>query len=259
MRWSRSAFGITAIALAAALAGCGSSDGQSSAPAGSSVATSTAAAAGALRQFAPFLTAARTLDGQLHTAATAINGSGPPWRTVPESVKNAVEAAALAPMERALPAGMPEPLVKPAILVLSDLVSRRGAMKGFTVDYLAGAELGDHEQQSFLQGLANGAVAAAHFSGDLAALETAARSAPAFTPAAPDSRSAAELAVIARDVELDNFGCDTSGGSRMTSLPTIVWQPVEMSGGGRGDGTVDTIAFSATWTNGAWSVVLDAC
>ena len=118
---------------------------------------------------------------------------------------------------------------------------------------------GPETQRHWLEGLGHGADAAAHFDADLAALEAAARATPPFTPAAVDSRAAAETALLESFVHLANQGCDSRGGSRITSLPAIVWQPTVIPGGPRGDGTIDTIPFSATWTNGTWSVFINAC
>jgi hypothetical protein len=149
--------------------------------------------------------------------------------------------------------------VQPTVLVLSDLVSRRAAMDDFAGRYPVGADLDDVTQQRLLENLGQGADAAAHFSSDLTALEAAAHGAPAFTPAAPDSRAAAEIAVLAADVQMSNYGCDGHGGTRITSLPAIVWQSGAMPDGTKIDGTVETVPFRATWTNGDWLVVIYAC
>jgi hypothetical protein len=72
----------------------------------------------------------------------------------------------------------------------------------------------------------HGAAAAEHFGVDVAALEKAARTAPAFVLATPDSRGAAELAVLARYVHKLNYGCVNTGGARISSRLAIVWLPV---------------------------------
>ncbi|HZP27493.1 MAG TPA: hypothetical protein VFC99_00960 [Acidimicrobiia bacterium] len=273
---SRSVFAAVGVVFALVLVGCESSDGRSvgartpttmraghgatttGAPVGTTEPVTTTSAPTALDQLAPFVTAARTLDGQLRAAATAINGAGPPWHTIPASVTNAVNAAATGPAEHALPAGMPASVAQPALLVLSDLESRSASLKDFGRSYEA-TILDEPMQQRLRANLGFGAVAANDFAADLAALEAAARSTPAFTPAAADSRAGAELAVLEYYVVLENNGCDAHGGARMTTLPRIVWQPGTMPDGTSSDGTIATLPFSATWTNGAWSVVIFAC
>lgn len=51
----------------------------------------------ASEDLAAFLSAASTVDKQLHDAAAAINAAGPPWAGVGPAVARAVTAADLAP------------------------------------------------------------------------------------------------------------------------------------------------------------------
>lgn len=76
-------------------------------PAVSDEETTTAREATAADVLEPFLAAAATLDTRLHTAATIINGGGPPWTTVSGEMADAVQAADLEPVAHAVPAGLP--------------------------------------------------------------------------------------------------------------------------------------------------------
>jgi hypothetical protein len=193
----------------------------------------------------PFLAAASTMDGQLRDAARAINAAGPPWGVVGDDVAGLVRAAAPGPVADAIPAGLPPDLLRPVVLVYSDLMSRRSAMSGFTLtsdaidDALALEELG------------NGHEAAQAFDDDLAAVRRTAAG-TTFTVAPGDSRAAAEVLLLVQYADKANGGCDSRGGVRLTELPAITWQ-------GPDRGTIGGIGFTATLASGRWTVQIAAC
>lgn len=207
-----------------------------------------------------FFTAATTLDAQLHDAATAINGTGPPWTAVTEPVARKVRAADLVPVGRAIPAGMPRELVRSVVLVYSDLVSRRYAM----ADFAHALRVDPHvtpTSDDLLRNLHNGHAAAARFESDLAAARSLAATIPAFPARPADSRQAAEVAVVVQFVGLANGGCDSRGGHVFTTPPSIVWQRAPFyPGGPMADGTVAGIRFQADHqSDGTWRVNINAC
>jgi hypothetical protein len=207
----------------------------------------------------PLLAAAATLDAQLDTAATTINGGGPPWTGVSQEMADAVQAADLAPVANAVPAGLPHDLLQSVILVYSDLSSRRHAMQSF-----ATAPDLPHEPIDLLAELGNGHAAAARFADDLAALRSLAESTPPVTIAAPDSRATAEALLYVKFVELANGGCDSRGGAVFPHLPALDWSPSAPDSPDIGiterDGHVGGVEFSADLTaGGAWDIVIWAC
>ena len=182
-------------------------------------------------------------------------GPGHRGRSVIASVGDAVTAADLAPVERALPAGMPAPLLQPAVLVFSDLVSRPRRHERLRAGLQRAPRAPSRRPTRTPRRSATGWRASVT---ERARRRTstpisphwnaAARATPPFTPAAADSRAAAETALLESLVLKANEGCDARGGSRITSLPAIVWQPTvdpRRSEGrrARSGGT----PFSATW------------
>lgn len=221
--------------------------------------TTTAADATAADVLEPFLAAAATLDTQLRTAATTINGGGPPWTEVSQEMADAVQAASLEPVANAVPAGLPHDLLQSVILVYSDLSSRRHAMESF-----ATAPDLPHEPIDPLAELGNGRAAAARFDDDLTALRSLAASTPPVTIAAPDSRAAAEALLYVKFVELANGGCDSRGGEVFPQLPALDWIPSTPESPDIGidewDGHVGGIEFTADLTAaGTWDIVIWAC
>lgn len=202
---------------------------------------------------APFFAAATTLDQRLHTAASAINRSGPPWPMVSAAVAKAVRAADLAPVATSLPAGLSTGLLRSVVLVYSDLASRRYAMADFSVAGTVDPRTYPNSDD-MRHNVGNGHAAAARFADDLATARALADATPA-PPALPaTSREAAEAQLYARYVEGINGGCDTRGGHVMTELPEIVWN------GKPGTGTIAGVSFTAEpGTDGTWHVRLIAC
>jgi hypothetical protein len=219
--------------------------------------TTTAAEPGAADVLEPFFAAATTLDGQLHEAAAAINGAGPPWTSISQQVADSVQAAALEPVARTIPAGLPPDLLQSVILVYSDLASRRYAMQGF-------GRAHDAYPEDLLAEIRNGHPAAERFDDDLAALRSQAASTPPVTVQPADSRQAAEVLLLAQYVDGLNTGCGSRGGAIVTDLPTVEWVPtVGPDGtptGSQTDGNINGVEFAADLdADSTWAIELIAC
>jgi hypothetical protein len=219
--------------------------------------TTTAAEPGAADVLEPFFAAATTLDGQLHEAAAAINGAGPPWTSISQQVADSVQAAALEPVARTIPAGLPPDLLQSVILVYSDLASRRYAMPGF-------GRAHDAYPEDLLAEIRNGHPAAERFDDDLAALRSHAASTPPVTVQPADSRQAAEVLLLAQYVDGLNTGCGSRGGAIVTDLPTVEWVPtVGPDGtptGSQTDGNINGVDFAADPdADSTWAIELIAC
>jgi len=265
-----------ALMLAAGLAACGStkapgaggqpnpgtSSSSSSAPPTAtspgttpSPARSSPAEPSAADQLAGFFAAAEAADSQLRQVAALVNeGVGPVSMTFPPATLAAVGALSTEETVRAIPAGLPAELLRQALLVYSDLESRTTSLSGirmFRADHPL--KLGSQEGKYVYGCLGNGGPAAARFGTDLAALRTAALASPPVTPAAPDSRAAAELAVRIQDIGLRNSGCMSCGGFVATTLAPVVW--TSQSGG-----TINGIRFQVTYHAGTgWQAAIWAC
>lgn len=221
--------------------------------------TTTTAAPTAATQLVVFFARAQEVDVRLRAAARAINGGiGQTAVTFDQRILDAVHAADPKLATNAIPAGMNERLLRSVLLVTSDLISRRAAYNRVWVRTFA--RDGD-EAKDLMTCLGAGAEAAARFNADLAAARSLAQRTNPFTLAAPASRAAEEVAVRVEDILLDNAGCDSCGGARLTDWPTINWQqfysPVAMR---TADGKIRDIGFSATYAPGTrWKIVLFAC
>ena len=199
-----------------------------------------------------FFMAAAALDRQLHAAATAINGTGPPWRQLGPEMAKKVRTADLAPVATAIPAGLPRGLLRSVVLVYSDLASRRFAMADFSTVTTIHPDATPNNDD-LVQHLGNGHAAAVRFAGDLAAAHTLAGATDAVATPSSDSRQAAEVRLYTLLVEEANGGCDTRGGHLFTELPAIVWD-------GPGGGTIGAVRFTATLgADRTWQVRLVAC
>lgn len=206
-------------------------------------------------QLAGYVQAAEKMDLQLRHAAELINGAGPPWTSpLSPTVESSVQAASLDPVAAAIPAGLPSELLRRAILVYSDLASRRYAMRWFGPGGLPYIEANAQMQSDLLAALANGAPAAARFGSDLDGLIATARVSPPVTAAAPSSRAAADLLLLIQWTEGMNAGCASTGGVVVTTLPTIVWNAHDDV-----SGTIAGVDFEAHLMNGAWQTTIHAC
>jgi len=200
------------------------------------------------------------MDAALRQVATLVNGdlTARGLAARPRTVA-AVQAltARETRVRRSLPAGMGPALTRAALLVYSELSSRAAA---FNPIVRASADLpaGDPEFTELKGCLANGAVAAARFAGDLTALRRLAASSRAFVPAAPSARATAEIALRTTLVRNGNGCCDSCGGYLSDALVPLVWgRPAEP--GARADGTIDGIDFDATYhADGGWTVQIHA-
>lgn len=271
---SRAAPDLAALALAAIIALSAAACGQpSTSPAhegGTSPATARPApgstrapAASAAAQLAAFEAAAQRADSQLGKAAAMVNGDigATSMRFTPATLA-ALRALTNEPAARAIPAGLPGPLLRAVLVVYGDLASRTAAFGGIEMYGSTGSALpiGGPGASAVLRGLRNGAAAAARFSADLAAVRALALRTPPVATSAQGSRAAAELAVRLRSIDHRN-GCDeTFGGWVPLRLETIIWQPGASQGRGRYEGTISGIRFQATYTaQHAWDIVIYAC
>lgn len=213
------------------------------------VPTTAAVAPSAHDRLVPFINASRTMDAQLKKAAQLINATGAPW-SADEARAAAVRAADPDRVAAAIPAGLPASLRDATWLVFSDLVSRRSAMVGFEranpCEECRGGDL--------VAELRNGSAAAARFASDLASLEEQAKATPPFSPAAPDSRPAAEVAVIAVHIIGRNSCCTAAGGEIFLTAPAVDWTPRNDVMGTPWDGDVDGTPFRARFEAGKWVV-----
>jgi hypothetical protein len=206
----------------------------------------------------PFLSRAATLDRRLTEAATAINAAGPPWTEVSPALARKVQAADLGPVSNAFPAGMPDDLREAAVLVLSDLYSRRYAMESFS--YVGPKHPNDtntaHDGTATLMSeLRNGHAAAARFDRDLATVRSLAAATPPIAPVPIQSRLTAEALLLVAAVHNANVAGDVRGGGVVTKLPKITWGSVP--GEPDADGTISPgLPFHAKFINGNWEVYL---
>ena len=216
-------------------------------------------------RLAAFFAAAARLDSRLHHAAALINGGvGATGISVRPATLAAVRGLTPAPVARAIPAGLPRPMLRSALLVYSDLESRVDSLRFLA---LAGSPTvvprGGATGRTLLRCLANGAPAAARYDGDVAALRARAQAAPSLASAPPQSRAAGELALRIRVIQLANLGCGSCGGRVFTTLLPITWHPKKEIAPGSGsysNGTIGGISFLAAYRPGhGWSVLIYAC
>ena len=81
----------------------------------------------------------------------------------------------------------------------------------------------------------------------------------------PDSRAAADLAILLNNINNRNSGCLSCGGERETSLPRITWYAKRVPSSSSGhptpvDGSINGVDFFATYTRGTgWRILSYAC
>jgi hypothetical protein len=214
-------------------------------------------------QLTAFIAAAATMRQQIDSAASAINGLGPPWGNVPPSVATAALSVTSKPVSAAIPAGMPVPLLNQTILVYSDLVARAGAFRPFAVGTIGN---GPYKATNVTQILEGGAVAAARYPSDLQRLISLAKATPPFATPSPTARTTADPLILVADVGEANYGCLSAGGQVMTPPATVAWTPGPgaTTGGIVGNGKLlfangGWNEFHAQFVNGAWDVSIIAC
>jgi hypothetical protein len=246
------------------------STGSSSTTTTISSTTTTSRPPSALDNLTTYFAAAEGVDQRLKAAAIVVNGDiGATQLTVDQSTTDAISTADPTAAGHAIPAGLTPDLLLPVMRVQSDLMSRFYALRGFERANLGTGgtvvPLSDQSAQEAMSCLGNGTQAAASFSADLAAARAVAAKAPPVTVAAPDSRAAADLAVLLQNLVGRNSGCMSCGGERETSLPTITWYATRMPAGFHGhpapvDGNINGIDFLANYTLGTgWDIQAYAC
>lgn len=223
--------------------------------------TTTIAHPSAAGQLAPFVSAARALDGRLRAAAALVNGSiHSTGASFDASTVQAVHRADPQPVAAAIPSGAPPALLQPVLLVYAGLSSRRAAFNWITEGTRPAA---DPDYPRMMQCLRNGAGPASAFERDMAALQRVAAATEPFLPAAPDSRSAEELAVRIEWIQLGNNGCGSCGGFVPDAWATVTWAPSptqDTSAFGPVAGNINGLNFTATYrADSRWEIVLQAC
>lgn len=206
-------------------------------------------------QLAGFFSAAGALDSQLRRAAALVNeGVGATSLNFSPAAVAAVKALSTKEAARTIPAGLSPELLRRTLLVYSDLESRTISLsRVWMYSDEHPLKLSSQDGKYVHMCLGNGAPAAARFGGDLAGLRAAALAAPPVTPAAPDSRAAAELALRIAGIRLRNSGCMECGGYVFTTLARVVW--TSQSGG-----TIDGIRFQVTYhADAGWEAEIWAC
>ena len=249
--------GLAACGQATTPAPAGGTTATSSRPAPSSSAASAGAATtpapSAAGQLAAFIAAAEQADSQLHHAAAQVNSDigATSMRFTPATLA-AVRALSNTPAARAIPAGLPGELLRETLVVYGDLASRTAALGGIGRYGSSGQKLpiGGQDAQAVLRCLHHGAPAAARFDADLAAVRSLAQQTRPLTPAAPDSRAAAEVAVRVNSIDKPNRCSDECGGYAPTQLATIIWQPARDQHSRHYEGTIGGGRFQADYTAG---------
>ena len=217
---------------------------QRATPAPSPSATPTGA-----QQLTGFFSAVARIDTQLRSAAALVNGEiHADGAAFSAATVAAIEAIEPAHVVREIPGGLPPELLRRVLLVYSDLVARRLALRG--VEH-AGPAPDASLLGWVLECLASGGVAADRFTQDLAEARAAAASVPAVPSVAPDSQAAAEVAIRAEDVLSGAGACGSCFGTAQTTLDPLVWE----GSGTDWHGTVGGVPFRASYAVGTGWVV----
>ena len=174
---------------------------------------------------------------------------------------DAIRAVDITSPARAIPAGMPQDLLRDVMTVYGDLASRSASLSGIWLYDSEGTRLpiSAADAKGILRCLHNGAPAAHRFGVDMAAMLTLARQIPQLTLAGPESRAAAEVAVRVTLITRPNFCSYECGGYAPTQLDTLTWNAATRPG--HYDGTVGgTGRFSADYHPGhGWVADINAC
>jgi hypothetical protein len=217
--------------------------------------------ASAAQEMARFFTQAQEMDSDLRRVATRINAGfvGNTIR-IDQATISAIRDVRPQTVAQTIPGGLDPDLRRLVLQVYTDLVSRRAAMNRI-IEYGSDGPLqrDSAEGREILACLANGHPAAARFNQHLAAAQTAASKA-APVVAAPSSREAAEVAILATYIHLANNGCGDCGGNVRPDLPALTWSAGNAQQGQHLAGTVGGIQFDARFHAArGWTINLNAC
>ena len=152
----------------------------------------------------------------------------------------ALKTADPSAIAKTIPAGLPPALERAVLVVFSELDSRYMSMSAWGTGTESSADL--TLQHCFV----HGAPAAARFATDLASAHAIASTMLPVTPAAPDSRTAAELQLQLDVIYENNAGCAATGGFIVSQLAPVVWRVIP-TGMGPADGTVAGMQFQASY------------
>lgn len=212
-----------------------------------------------------YLTRVASADARIAAVARLINGdTTASGMRIRPATRSAIAALQLGDVARALPAGMSTELTRRALLVYSELSSRRAALTavgGLTPgpDGIAVVRKGTAGWDLVQGCLASGAKAKARFAPDVAALRTLAAGSKPFT--APPAAARATGEILVRTVYIDGWNgcCNSCGGYVTDRLAPVVWQPKDSGNGEHVDGTIDGVGFEASYRSGSgWRVVVHA-
>jgi hypothetical protein len=164
-----------------------------------------------------------------------------------------VESARLA-----IPAGLDAGLLRPAILVYSDLDARDSTLREYNNAIVVPLSDPDGARAFALATLKESDQLAGRFPGDLARLRSAAAAHKPVTVQPHSSLAGAELAVRLRGLYNRNWCGDGSGGQVLTKLDELSWTRRPRNGRAEGLMFGDT-PFTATLTKGRWEVNIEPC
>lgn len=192
---------------------------------------------------AEFFAAAEGLDAEIRAAAVLFNaGFDEDAGTLDPGVAPVVDALDAVPLGVLIPGGLSLDLETAVLRVFADLDGRVSALAGGV------RILGYPDLEWAIDCLQGAGPAATRFPADLAAARALAAEEPPPT-AAPDSPEAGILAVRLAAIHSMNWGCESCG-----VLDYDAPLPVDWAGR-----TVAGVEFEATFTDGAWDVLIYAC
>jgi hypothetical protein len=231
--------------------------------------TSTTSPSSALDDLTGYFTAAAGIDQTLKAAAADANGAISTTQiTITQQTRDAIAAADPTSVAGEIPPGLPSEVLLPVLTVQSDVVSRYYAFRGFVENQpgtipRTNPTPGSMSAADYLMTcLGNGSEAASSYAADVAAARKAASNAPPVTPVGPSTEASGDLAIWLHLIVETNSGCESCGGSRLTSLPKITWHHVApITPGGNGwDGDIAGLLFTAGYTaDQGWTVQFNAC
>lgn len=191
---------------------------------------------------AEFFAAAEDLDADIRAAAVLFNaGFDETAGTLDPGVAPVVEALDAVPLGLLIPGGLSLDLETAVLRVFADLDGRISALYG-------GVHFLEWDPDAAVGCLTGAGPAATRFPDDLADARALAELEPPPT-AAPDSPDAGILAVRLSAIHSMNWGCESCGVLNYDAALPVDWA-------GR---TVAGVEFEATFTAGAWEILIYAC